>query len=132
MYVAELDRPWTDTPFMFQGFMLSTQQQLDALKKYCATVIVDLERSAVVETPVPRIAYPERSPVEQEIGPAKTDYSNSRTLMRDVLSAVRFGRTLDAEWLKSEITCMTKSVLRITDALLRVSHIHANSAFPVL
>src|SRR5438034_6447040 len=97
MYVAELDRPWTDTPFMFQGFMLSTQQQLDALKKYCATVIVDLERSAAVETPVPRIAYPERSPVEQEIGPAKTAYTNSRTLMRDVLSAVRIGRTLDAE-----------------------------------
>src|SRR3954463_15010791 len=78
MYVAELDRPWTDTPFMFQGFMLSTQQQLDALKKYCSTVIVDPERSAVAEPPAPRVAYAERAPVEQEIGPAKTAYTNSR------------------------------------------------------
>ena len=129
MYVAELDRPWTDTPFMFQGFMLSTQQQLDALKKYCATVIVDLERSAAVETPVPRIAYPERSPVEQEIGPAKTAYTNSRTLMRDVISAVRIGRTLDAERLRSAITSMTQSVLRNPDALLLFSQLRAKGEY---
>ena len=24
MYVNELDRPWTDTPFVFQGFFLTT------------------------------------------------------------------------------------------------------------
>src|SRR5260370_8677052 len=89
MYVAELDRPWTDTPFMFQGFMLSTQQQLDALKKYCSTVIIDPERSAAVEAPAPRVAYPERAPVEVEIGPAKTSYSHSRVLIRHVISAAR-------------------------------------------
>jgi HD-GYP domain-containing protein (c-di-GMP phosphodiesterase class II) len=118
MYIAELDRPWTDTPFMFQGFMLSTQQQLDALRKYCSTVFVDIERSTAPEPPPARVAYPERSPVEQEIGPAKTAYTNSRVLMRDVLSAVRIGRTLDAERLKSAVTSMTESVLRNPDALL--------------
>ena len=73
MYVAELDRPWTDTPFAFQGFVLSTQQQLDALKKYCSAVMVDTERSAVPEpAPALRVAYPERTPVEREIGVART------------------------------------------------------------
>ena len=33
MFVAELDRPWTETPFMFQGFVLKTEKQLDALKE---------------------------------------------------------------------------------------------------
>jgi len=129
MYVAELDRPWTDTPFMFQGFMLSTQQQLDALKKYCSTVIIDLERSAPIEAPVARIAYPERAPVEQEIGPAKTAYSNSRVLMRDVISAVRIGKTLDAERLKSAVTSMTQSVLRNPDALLLFSQLRAKGEY---
>ena len=123
MYVAELDRPWTDTPFMFQGFMLSTQQQLDALKKYCASVTIDLERSAPIEAPVARIAYPERAPVEQEIGPAKTSYTNTRVLMRDVISAVRIGKTLDAERLKSAVTSMTQSVLSNPDALLLFSQL---------
>src|SRR5712692_4835271 len=129
MYVAELDRPWTDTPFMFQGFMLSTQQQLDALKKYCATVIVDLERSAAQEAPVPRIAYPERAAVEQEIGPAKIAYTDSRTLMRDVMSAVRIGRTLDAERLKTAVSSMTQSVLRNPDALLLFSQLRAKGEY---
>jgi Domain of unknown function (DUF3391) len=25
MYVSELDRPWTETPFLFQGFVLQTE-----------------------------------------------------------------------------------------------------------
>jgi HD-GYP domain-containing protein (c-di-GMP phosphodiesterase class II) len=129
MYIAELDRPWTDTPFMFQGFMLSTQQQLDALKKYCSTVMVDVERSALPEPPRPRIAYPERAAVEEEIGPAKTAYSNSRMLMRDVMSAVRIGRTLDAERLKSAVTSMTESVLRNPDALLLFSQLRAKGEY---
>jgi HD-GYP domain-containing protein (c-di-GMP phosphodiesterase class II) len=129
MYIAELDRPWTDTPFMFQGFMLSTQQQLDALKKYCATVMVDLERSTAAEAPVPRVAYPERAPVEQEIGPAKTAYANSRVLMRDVISAVRIGKTLDAERLNAAVTSMTQSVLRNPDALLLFSQLRTKGEY---
>jgi HD-GYP domain-containing protein (c-di-GMP phosphodiesterase class II) len=131
MYVAELDRPWTDTPFTFQGFVLSTQQQLDALKKYCGSVLVDPERSTVqAEAPqAPRAAYVERSPVEQEIHVARTSYANSRTLMRDVLSAVRIGRTLDAERLKSAVTSMTESVLRNPDALLLFSQLRAKGDY---
>src|SRR5271169_5410504 len=44
MYVSKLDRPWTETPFMFQGFILKTDKQLEVLKKYCKTVFVDPEK----------------------------------------------------------------------------------------
>ncbi len=40
MYVYELDRPWRETPFMFQGFQISSQMQLDALRQYCRTVTI--------------------------------------------------------------------------------------------
>src|SRR5690349_10362103 len=96
MYIAELDRPWTDTPFMFQGFVLSTQQQLDALRKYCSWVIVDVERSPALQPAAPRIAYPERATVEQEIGAAKGAYASGQELARHVIAAVRVGRALDA------------------------------------
>ena len=45
MYVAELDRPWIETPFAFQGFVLQTERQLQALRKYCQHVFVDVGRS---------------------------------------------------------------------------------------
>ena len=44
MYVSQLDRPWTDTPFMFQGFLLKTPEQMEVLRKFCKFVFVDTER----------------------------------------------------------------------------------------
>lgn len=43
MYVCELDRPWRDTPFLFQGFEVRSQEEIDTLRHYCRQVYV-LER----------------------------------------------------------------------------------------
>jgi HD-GYP domain-containing protein (c-di-GMP phosphodiesterase class II) len=44
MYVARLDRPWTDTPFLFQGFFIRTQDEIEELRRYCQYVYIDSER----------------------------------------------------------------------------------------
>jgi len=44
MYVAELDRPWLETPFLFQGFYLETAKDISELQQYCKQVWVDMER----------------------------------------------------------------------------------------
>lgn len=46
MYVSELDRPWLGTPFMLQGFLIETQEQIDQLAALCETVQVDPAHSA--------------------------------------------------------------------------------------
>jgi HD-GYP domain-containing protein (c-di-GMP phosphodiesterase class II) len=45
MFVADLDRPWVDTPFLLQGFLIENQEQVLALKTHCEYVIVDRARS---------------------------------------------------------------------------------------
>ena len=45
MYVSELDRPWAGTPFLFQGFFLRTQEQLDVLRQHCRAVYIDLSKN---------------------------------------------------------------------------------------
>ncbi len=47
MYVTELDRPWVGTPFMFQGFLIETDEELEQLKSLCAFVVVDEMQSKV-------------------------------------------------------------------------------------
>jgi hypothetical protein len=56
MYISALDRPWTETPFVFQGFVLTSIKQLDVLKKYCKTVFIDVEKAdtSVMEEAIPR------------------------------------------------------------------------------
>ena len=47
MYVSELDRPWKDTAFLFQGFRITNNQELDALISTCDYVYIDEEKSTV-------------------------------------------------------------------------------------
>lgn len=41
LYVAELDRPWLETPFLFQGFKIRDNDDLDELRRHCEFVFVD-------------------------------------------------------------------------------------------
>ncbi len=45
MRVDRLDRPWLETPFLFQGFTIESQEQIEQLKKYCAYVYITTEEA---------------------------------------------------------------------------------------
>ncbi len=45
MFVAELDRPWLDTPFLIQGFQVDRDDEIKALRKYSRYVYIDLNLS---------------------------------------------------------------------------------------
>ena len=46
MFIAELDRPWIDTPFLLQGFLVEDEVELAQLRRYCKFILVDPKRSA--------------------------------------------------------------------------------------
>jgi len=146
MYVAELDRPWTETPFMFQGFYLETDEQLETLKQYCKTVFVDPDPPKLAEpialkplaTPRPaarsgasqldlsrigKVRYVEQAPVEREVKQAEVAYKSTTRLASEAVEAVRAGRSLDAPSVEQAVRSMTESVLRNPDALLLFSQL---------
>jgi len=43
MYVVQLDRPWLDTPFLFQGFYIRDDDEIDEIRRYCEYVYVSVE-----------------------------------------------------------------------------------------
>ena len=45
MYVSGLDRPWLETPFFTQGFLIEGLEDLDHLRRYCEFVFVDSQLS---------------------------------------------------------------------------------------
>jgi len=135
MYVAELDRPWTETPFKFQGFVLKTPEQLETLKKFCKAVLVDPERQEVLDrlpdlSPRSQIRsavdlsrtgktkYAEAAPVEQEFGAAGATHAAGAAMVRDALAALRAGKTLEAARLNEAVNGITESVMRNADAML--------------
>ncbi|HXF78243.1 MAG TPA: HD-GYP domain-containing protein [Usitatibacter sp.] len=58
MFVAELDRPWVDTPFLLQGFLIENDEQIHSLRTHCEWVIVDRARSTGAEYEAPAGAGP--------------------------------------------------------------------------
>jgi HD-GYP domain-containing protein (c-di-GMP phosphodiesterase class II) len=61
MFVAEIDRPWLDTPFLLQGFLIEDEDQLGELRKHCELVSVDRERSRAGVLPDHVAEEPEES-----------------------------------------------------------------------
>ncbi|MEK7206599.1 MAG: HD-GYP domain-containing protein [Pseudomonadota bacterium] len=47
MYVCELDRPWRETPFLFQGFQILLEEELKELQRCCRTVYINVPDVAV-------------------------------------------------------------------------------------
>ncbi|WP_461482415.1 HD-GYP domain-containing protein [Porticoccus sp.] len=43
MFVAELDRPWLETPFLMQGFVIRHPSEIRKLQEYCDHVFVEKE-----------------------------------------------------------------------------------------
>jgi len=140
MFVARLDRPWTETPFVFQGFVLKTEQQLEALKKYCKVVYVDPEkrqesvaakllvlppgstRQAIAEQSREKVrgtvVYKELATVEDELPRARTVFTQTNAIVHTMSRAVVTGNALDGDRAKQAVNEITDSVVRNPDAMM--------------
>ena len=47
-----LDRPWLETPFVFQGFEIKDQSEIAQLQRYCDYVYVDCQRGHLTEAQI--------------------------------------------------------------------------------
>jgi len=140
MYVYELDRPWTDTPFTFQGFVLRSQDQLETLRKFCQHVFVDTERAnedqrpsgALSSTPMAgtkRVEHLERVDVGAELPRARAVATSAEAVISDALKALNAGDALDAGAVKGAVNNMTESIMRNPDALVLFSALRERGGY---
>ena len=45
MFISELDRPWLESPFMLQGFLIEDEATLTQVRQLCRFVYADCARS---------------------------------------------------------------------------------------
>lgn len=77
MFVSALDRPWLDTPFLVQGFLIEDEETLAQLRQTCRKVTVDLRRSAANDADQPA---PPREPaaVDARVGRVSSPSADPR------------------------------------------------------
>lgn len=152
MYVSELDRPWRETPFLFQGFFIESQAEIEQIKRYCQFVFVDPEQEKSLAKPVPtprsqkieyeilkrsaqnnRVAkYVDRTTLEQELDTARAMYRESQNLIASIMEDARLGRSLDAEGARQQVQQLAHSIVRNPDALVCLSQLKKRDEYTVL
>lgn len=127
MYIHELDRPWTDTPFMFQGFVLQNEKQIETLKRFCKKVYVDPEKvdrkaeEEAVERATAAVrgktVYKETVTVEAELPRAERVYQQSTVVVTEIARTVPAKGTIDTARTQEASQQITESVVRNPDAM---------------
>ena len=132
MYVAELDRPWTETPFLFQGFRLTDEGDLDSLRELCQYVYIEQEE----EQPTPsrpekavssaRIEADERKAREifhQEIPVARNIRAQTQGYIDKLAKDVRLGNALQSDNSRALVKSLMQTITVSTDASIWLTHL---------
>jgi len=128
MFVAELDRPWLDSPFKLQGFNLKTERELNVLKNICYFVYIDRAREsklslaakskAASSSVILGTAPKKKGSFEKEIRNATTNYQATGQLVSDFMKRVRNGGGIDTKLAKEAVASSVSSILQSPDAHL--------------
>ncbi len=143
MFVAQLDRSWMDTPFLFHKFQVKSSQQVDQLKAHCRFVYIDTEkgedRTGSLPEPVaaqaaapgtlaregktPEEPKPDPVPLKEELRAAREIHGQTKKTVDNILEDVRLGKTIDTSTAKKSVENIVDSVIRNRDALVCLSQL---------
>lgn len=153
MHVVRLDRPWEETNFLLQGFVIQDQADIDSLRAQCEFVFIegriageeypkykasgnrklsrllDLFRKKQTpdapSEPAPRrrVKYINKVNTGQEMESAVMSFEEAQLTAKSIMSGLRMGRTLDLNNARMVVNDCVDSVLRNESALLLLTKI---------
>ena len=145
MFVSKLDCPWLDTPFSLQGFPVKTKSDINALKKYCSYVYIDVEKQIEIEEKesvesnqskeksesikedfltsfnTSILSYKDKISFTDELPNANKALKESNTIIHDVMAELKTSGKLKLSSLKKSTETLMDSVLRNSDAITWLS-----------
>lgn len=132
MYVIELDRPWLDSPFLFQGFEIHSEDDILKLRSCCEYVYIDTTQKRkrhvgkflghhqpLADTvldygrPPPKLGS-----FESEIGRAEIIYRQAGQFVAETMARVYEGKTIDTKLAREAVAECVRSILHSPDAFL--------------
>lgn len=154
MYVSGLDRPWRETPFLFQGFYIHSHADIEQIKDYCQYVFIDLNLDRTgTRSPVPDdqkveleilkknaqprqragagAGYEDVTSIEEEIEAARETYHECKESIHSIMDDARLGRSLDTEGARKTVGTLAQSIVRNPDALMCLTQLKQKDEYTV-
>jgi hypothetical protein len=89
MFVAELDRPWLDTPFAVQGFVIRDDVDVDYVAKFCSYVYIDPLKKVTAAKGI--AARPKTRGIEKDPVSIKAEFGRAQAEFESAEPASRYG-----------------------------------------
>jgi len=142
MFVSELDRPWTETPFLLQGVLIESREDVAEFQRLCNYVYVDVERSRESIAPKLRtlgakpltedkpksnditlqVVEREQETFRKELKVARKVHHRTRGYIDQLLDDVRLGNSLDTDTARELVGEIADSISRSPNAMLWLTH----------
>ncbi len=141
MYICELDRPWRQTDFLFQGFPLLKLEHIQAVRERCDYVFVDDTRRVLIDqgqmivpsaTPLRVTRTMARIPLSLEVEEARQAYISSSLVLDQVLLDVQQGRAIDTKACQALVKRNLESMLRNESAMLWLTRLKTQDLYTSL
>ena len=141
MYICELDRPWRQTDFLFQGFPLLKLEHIQAVRERCDYVFVDDTRRVLLDqgqvivptaTPLRVTRTMTRIPLALEVQEAQEAYRSSALALDQELSDVQLGRPIDTKACQALVKRNLESMLRNESAMLWLARLKSQDLYTSL
>jgi len=128
MYVSELDRPWLETTFLFQGFELKTTADIREVQKQCGYVFIDVTKQkksnistnkAFSKRWLEERRVPEkRSSFRNEFYQAESVFQETSGLIKSFMEEVAMGSSINLQLAKKAVSECVQSIIKSPDALM--------------
>jgi HD-GYP domain-containing protein (c-di-GMP phosphodiesterase class II) len=149
MYVSNLDRPWLDTPFLIQGFLIKDDEDIVALQQHCEYVYIDTEQGKEADTYLDKapategntyvddfleggtqkITYESEKDEYQEIPAAEMALENATTKIANIMDNLKAGDNLNMHAVREAVEPLMESMVRNSDAMLWLSEMREKDAY---
>jgi putative nucleotidyltransferase with HDIG domain len=135
MFICEVDRPWKETPFLFQGFPLLTVEDIRAVQACCQYVYIDEFRrvSIRLDRAPDRLAEQppasKRAPLSAEMQKARTSHRQTTLLVKDMFFDIQLGKGIDTGACRAVVRDNLESMLRNESALLWLSRMKSQDEY---
>lgn len=143
MYVSNLDRPWTETPFMFQGFELHDQKEIAELQRHTRHVYVivpdeEIELTArASDKPfmstnselLNQTSYRKMVHIDKEIHRARQNHTAFIKLFNELESYIRTKGTIPFEIVQQPARKLVSSVTSNPDAYVWLTRLRKFDSF---
>ena len=149
MYVSSLDRPWLDTPFLMQGFLIKDPDEIMLLKKYCEYVYIDttkgadasqyvhearnlksndrLEKCLVDNTKL--VEYVDTKTATEEMPVARMAVDEASNRVVTLMESVKAGKSVDVKQVKGVVEPILESIIRNPEALMWLTQMRHKDSY---